>query len=271
MQLHDELTSCFEHCFSDVTFYSFDCIDSTNLFLKQQAKQRLERSFCIAQRQTSGYGQRGRSWLASDDSLLFSLLLPFSEPPVHLTGLTQLVALEIAHCLNQLLPLPVSIKWPNDLYLGHRKVAGILLEVVSFNEHECWIVIGVGMNVQRTAQSGGLFNEDKRSLPETAGMLQFGSSDAPDLTQLIVALFKRLSDLAETFHRNAFGVSLNAYQKLDYFSKGQTVIVYDSGHTNTGLYQGLTEQGEIQVLMDGVLRIYSSGSVSIRPFDADYE
>jgi BirA family biotin operon repressor/biotin-[acetyl-CoA-carboxylase] ligase len=94
--------------------------------------------------QTAGRGRQGRTWSASPgDALLFSLVV---RPPAELAPLAAAVA--VAEACEALVPAEAAIKWPNDVWLDGRKVAGILLEG---RPQEGWAVIGIGLNV-RTAR-----------------------------------------------------------------------------------------------------------------------
>lgn len=129
-----------------------DEVDSTNNFLKHyRPASRKDMVVASAEYQTAGRGQTGNIWESSrGENLLFSVLLH----PQHLEArnqfiLSQAISLAIAETLCHVVA-DVSIKWPNDIYIGNDKVAGILIEntIMGHEIEEC--VMGVGINVNQS-------------------------------------------------------------------------------------------------------------------------
>ncbi|OHE59005.1 MAG: biotin--[acetyl-CoA-carboxylase] ligase [Treponema sp. GWB1_62_6] len=101
----------------------------------------------VAERQSAGRGRAGRHWESADGGLFFSLLLPGGMPIQRyaLTGMA--VQLAVASALSALLGSRVSVRWPNDVYVGGRKIAGVLTELRGEADRVAWIAAGVGVNV----------------------------------------------------------------------------------------------------------------------------
>ena len=112
-------------------------------------------SVYLAEDQTAGRGQGGNSWHSSPGAnLTFSLLLrPDRLAVSRLFCLTQLVSLAVVRALRPLLPAsaPLSVKWPNDVYCGDRKLAGILIQNALRGEWVKTSVVGIGLNVNEAA------------------------------------------------------------------------------------------------------------------------
>lgn len=105
----------------------------------------------IADEQTAGRGRLGRTWLAAPgSSLLLSIVLRPALPPEELGRVTLLGAVALAETLAGL-GLQPGIKWPNDVQLGGRKVAGILAEAVWVGDRLGAVALGIGVNVRRDA------------------------------------------------------------------------------------------------------------------------
>lgn len=120
-------------------------IDSTNTELMRRARAgRLEPVLLVAECQTAGRGRLGRDWSSDTEALgrtlTFSLGLPLAPPDW--SGLSLAVGLSIVQALHPRLQL----KWPNDVWLDERKLAGILIETASFGT-ERYVVIGIGINI----------------------------------------------------------------------------------------------------------------------------
>jgi BirA family transcriptional regulator, biotin operon repressor / biotin---[acetyl-CoA-carboxylase] ligase len=121
-------------------------LDSTNTRAAELAADPANDGVAIlADEQTAGRGQHGRTWLAPPRaSVLLSLLL-FPPPPLRRPAiLTAWAAVAVCTTIQKLIGLPARIKWPNDILLQGRKVCGILIE------QGRGAVVGVGLNVQQT-------------------------------------------------------------------------------------------------------------------------
>src|SRR5438105_5388845 len=121
-------------------------IASTNSELMRRARAgRMEPVLLVAQQQTAGRGRLGRGWSSSaGESLTFSLGLPLA--PADWSGLSLAVGVALAESLHP----RIQLKWPNDLWLADRKLAGILIETASFGEGreaQRYAVVGVGINI----------------------------------------------------------------------------------------------------------------------------
>ncbi|MFI5245540.1 MAG: biotin--[acetyl-CoA-carboxylase] ligase [Gemmatimonadales bacterium] len=101
----------------------------------------------VADEQTAGRGRGGRSWSSAEGRGLWMTLL---ERPADATGLTVLslrLGLRAASVLDRPAGLPVRIKWPNDLYAGPQKLAGVLVEARWRDGKPDWVAIGIGVNI----------------------------------------------------------------------------------------------------------------------------
>jgi BirA family biotin operon repressor/biotin-[acetyl-CoA-carboxylase] ligase len=150
----------------------FDSIDSTNNeALDWATSEAKDLSLVIADEQTAGRGRLDRKWFTPrGTALAFSLILrPTAEEKPHLTRIIGLAALAVADALRTR-GLVSQIKWPNDVLLNGRKVAGILVESVWSGEEVDCVVIGIGMNVLKGAvPSADLLNFPATSLEESLG------------------------------------------------------------------------------------------------------
>lgn len=130
----------------------FDVIDSTNLYLKQNYQNEDNFTFVSALFQNKGKGRNVRKWQStSGDNLLFSLLIKDKNILKNYQCLSMLTATAIFKVLKSLSIENVSIKWPNDVYVNDKKICGILLEGISYDNELKAIVIGVGLNVNENS------------------------------------------------------------------------------------------------------------------------
>ncbi len=119
--------------------------DSTNTLLKQMAAEGNPPEFIYAGYQTAGRGQTGNSWESeANKNLLCSILLP---PNKNLYFLNIAVGVAMLRVIGD----DFTIKWPNDIYYGNKKVAGILVENAIIGNEIRYSIAGIGLNVNQTA------------------------------------------------------------------------------------------------------------------------
>lgn len=132
--------------------FSFSSLESTNTKLKELLLERElpEFSVVITRNQTAGRGQIGNSWESeADKNLTFSIVLYPHFVKIHKQfRITQLVTTALADVLAPLIP-GLSIKWPNDIYAGDKKLAGILIENTLTGPIISSTIVGIGLNVNQ--------------------------------------------------------------------------------------------------------------------------
>ena len=224
-------------------------IDSTNSELMRRARLgRLEPTLLVAEHQTAGRGRLGREWLSSSQSdgasLTFSLGLPFA--PTDWYGLSLAVGLSLVESLHPTLQL----KWPNDIWLQGRKLAGILIETVSVGDVR-FAVVGVGINILPRDGTGLQTAPAALTevLPETSA------------STALRAVVPRLVQTLQRFELHGFAELRSAFHARDLLY-GQTVLCSDNV---TGIARGVDANGALMVhTAQGLIKI-SSAEVSIRP------
>ncbi len=135
--------------------------DSTNAHAKDLAARGApEGTLVVAEKQTGGRGRKGRVWFSPPDGGIYaSIILRPPMPPSQVPKLTFVTAVAAAETLLHLTTLHVRIKWPNDILVNGRKVAGILTEITTDMDAVDYAVVGLGMNVNTRA-----FPDDIRNL-----------------------------------------------------------------------------------------------------------
>jgi BirA family transcriptional regulator, biotin operon repressor / biotin---[acetyl-CoA-carboxylase] ligase len=159
----------------------FDSLDSTNRYLLDEARRGApEGVVAIADRQTAGRGRRGRDWVAPPgSSLLVSVLLrpELASERTHVVSMACGVAM--ADAVERVAGFVPAMKWPNDLVVDDRKLAGILAEAEGGA-----VVVGVGVNVE--------WQEFPAELAETATACNLEAGHAVDRSALLVAFLREL-------------------------------------------------------------------------------
>ena len=224
-------------------------LDSTNRYLLDQARHGApEGTAVVADHQTAGRGRRGRSWLdRPGSSLLLSVLLRPELPHRRLHLATAAMALAACSACERETGFLPSVKWPNDVMAGERKLAGVLAET-----ELPAVVVGIGLNLEAPA------------LPGPPGVEAAGLSDVVGrsvgrealLDRLLQSLGERLGDwerVAEEYRRRCATL-------------GRTVRVQLVGETFTGEAVDLDRSGGLVVDVGGRLRTVVAGDVvHLRP------
>ncbi|MGQ0645187.1 MAG: biotin--[acetyl-CoA-carboxylase] ligase, partial [Elusimicrobiota bacterium] len=136
-------------------FFRHDVLPSTQDEAKRLALSgAAEGTLVAAERQTRGRGRLGRPWVSPPGGLWYSLVLRPSLSPGRVPALTLVAALDWARVIRRRTGLPAEVKWPNDVWIGGRKAAGVLAEMSSEADRVHWVVLGVGVNVNNPAPRG---------------------------------------------------------------------------------------------------------------------
>ena len=163
----------------------FETLDSTNNYSKLLDPNSVEEFTVIwAAKQTAGIGQQGNVWVSEPyKNLTFSLILkPSFLLLVDQWMLSMTLALAVSDCLIDLLPnREIHIKWPNDIYIGDRKVCGILISNNVSGNHISQSICGIGLNVNQTAFPDWVPN------PTSLKMLSNKEYDLPQTLESLLA------------------------------------------------------------------------------------
>lgn len=253
-------------------------IDSTNTALMQRARGGdTAPALMVALAQTAGRGRMGKAWHSRPgDSLTFSLGLPLSPPQWN--GLSLAVGVAMAQGINTLLGSDalrpaVRLKWPNDLWLGQAKLAGILVETAHVGGRR-YAVVGVGVNVcappwtppteppclADTPTTG----HGTASLPPMPPAHLQSLRPALDAAEVLQAVALPLLDSLLTFESHGFEPFRPAFAALDALH-GLPVVLSDGLE---GVAAGVTPGGELQVNTAHGLHTVTSAEVSVRPASA---
>ena len=237
----------------------YDEIESTNAEAKSLANSGApEGTVVIAESQTAGRGRLGRRWTSpAGKGLLFSALLRPELPMSEAHMLTLVAACSAAEAIESLTDVQVSIKWPNDLFIGDRKVAGILLEVAGEQDEVDWIVVGMGVNVNTE------YSELPVALRRTATSLKMATGELVDRSELLARLLLTLDGHYQRALADGFESALSAFRGRDYLLH-RTISVQTRDGAVVGQASGIDERGALLVeLPQRRMRTFHSGDVTL--------
>lgn len=211
----------------------------------------------FAERQTAGRGRFGRRWeSASHRGLWFSLLLRPALPPPLWPRLTTWAAVALAEAIEQALALPAAIKWPNDVFLGGKKVAGILAESGTDEAGEPFAVVGLGVNVNHEA---GDFPVELSGRASSLRLAAGRVIDRPAFAAaLLRALEARLPQLGDSFHEIIAAATARSVLL------GRHIQVQAGPAMLAGRAEALEPDGRLLLrASDGTLHRLSAGEVTL--------
>lgn len=206
----------------------------------------------LARHQTAGRGRAGRSWLSEPGkSLTFSLAWKFALPLPGLLGLPLAVGVALAEALDA----GVQLKWPNDLLLGGRKLAGILIESARA-EQGSWAVIGIGINLALDDAAAERIGRPLASLPQLA---------ATDRNLLMATLLGKLAETLDEFDRAGLAPFIQRWNDLHAY-RNQPVRILDNGAVlHEGQAAGIDASGRLLLdTAEGRVAVMA-GDISLRP------
>ena len=232
----------------------FEFVTSTNDYLLSMNIETAPR-VCIAEYQTAGRGRFVRSWQAPfGQSILLSYLYPCYEDVSTLTGLSLMIAVSLASVINH---PDLKIKWPNDLYLNNKKLAGILIEVRAQSHAETKVVIGIGININNNFDSN-----QKLGLDGLAASLSGVINKNLDRNKLIINLLNQLEKDLIIFKQKGLPAFLEKFEKLDYL-KGQEITLTQHQNKHTGIMMGIDSKGALLIKENDEVKSFSAGDTSL--------
>ncbi|MGL9773398.1 MAG: bifunctional biotin--[acetyl-CoA-carboxylase] ligase/biotin operon repressor BirA [Sodalis sp. (in: enterobacteria)] len=231
-------------------------IDSTNQYLIERIGTVQPGDACVAEYQAQGRGRRGRQWISPfGNNLYLSLYWRLEQGPPAADGLSLMVGIVMAEVLQRLGAEGVRVKWPNDLYLNDRKLAGILVEISGKAGDAAHVVIGVGINLAMRENAVGKIDQGWINLQE-AGI-------AIDRNALAAELTDTLRQALRQFERDGFAPFVARWQALDNFFDRPVKLLIGEREIK-GVAREIDAQGALLLEQEGKLHAYLGGEISLR-------
>ena len=232
-----------------------DTVDSTQSVAFALAERgAADRTVVVADQQLAGRGRRGRTWRApAGTSLLASIVVRPRLPQSLLSTLSLTTAVAVAEALRRVTKVDARLKWPNDVLVAGKKVAGILLESRMSGGSSVVTIIGVGINLGQ--------REFPPDLAEGATSIALETGQAPSRESVLAALLEEFDAWRVRLEGEGFGPVREAWRRLS-DTLGRLVTV----DTVTGLAADLDTDGALLIDVAGTLTRVLAGVVS--PGDA---
>jgi BirA family biotin operon repressor/biotin-[acetyl-CoA-carboxylase] ligase len=222
------------------TLHYFEKIDSTNIKAYELALQGArEGEVLVAESQTKGRGRLGRQWLSPPSkNLCLSIILRPNIPPHQASLVTLMAAVATAGAIQKFSGLHPKIKWPNDILIGGRKIAGLLNEIHSEMDRIHFVILGIGVNLN---MDESMFPKDIRSV---ATSLNREMGQTVSRKVFLKALLEELETWYETFLEKGGSVILDAWKDWAQI-EGKQVKVTSFGVALTGKSIGVDSDGAL--------------------------
>lgn len=213
--------------------------------------------YVLAERQTSGRGRRGRSWVSPfGENIYYSLVLRIDGGMRQLEGMSLAVGLALLQVVRDCGVSSAGLKWPNDVLVGERKLAGILLELSGDPADVCHVVIGIGLNVNMLAAEVRAIGQ-----PWTSMRMELGRQ--LDRNELVCALNQQLSHYLDIQLRHGFAALQDEWQRSHLWQL-RPVALTAGGEPVEGVVLGVDQSGAVRMQVEGIERVFSGGELSLR-------
>lgn len=225
-------------------FYSihrYKRITSTNNVAKSLAEEGApEGTVVIAESQSEGRGRLGRIWVSPPrDGLYLSIVLKPAIPIAEMWQIGYVAAVAVAEAINEISELDARVKWPNDIIVNGRKVAGILVEVDNCGgTHEPAVIIGIGININMKE-----FPED---VADKATSLAIECSKEFDVDNMESCLLSSMHKWYSIYQDEGFDPIFNRLLELDCVI-GQQVTIQTPNGVVTGKAISINKDGNLIV------------------------
>ena len=248
----------------DCELFLFEKTDSTN----QQALIKVKQGHslplaCFADEQTHGRGRRGKVWVSPPGSSIYmSLAWSFNLPISELGALSLVMGVAVARVLKGAGLEQVGLKWPNDVLVDGKKIAGILIETAQLTTKTATTIIGIGLNFKLPRDMVEIPDQpwtDVVSLLDKAG----GEVGREQLAgQLLQACMLVCENFAVEKHQ-----LLLEYQQFDICAQQPVSVFLENDLVLQGVVLGVEASGEIRILIDGEECLFNSANISMRKMD----
>jgi len=213
-------------------------------------------SVCMAEYQSGGRGRRGRKWLSPYGSTIsLSLLWRFEQGTAALGGLSLAVAVALMRTVTQLGLRGAGIKWPNDILVDGRKLAGILIDVGGESSGPCYVVIGIGLNYRLPQAAAAEIAQPWTDLWQHDIGVGRNEVAAVLLTHLL-GVIEEYEDATITGFREE-------WSRWD-LTRDRDVVILNGDKRIQGIARGIDENGFLLLEQQREIRRFAAGEVSLR-------
>jgi len=251
-----EANKCITTITPEVEVHSL--IDSTNDYLMRRLPNHLKQGqVCIAEYQSAGRGRRGRQWISPFGSQIYISMYWYLEQGLSAAmGLSLVTALAVSDTVLAVSGIQVQLKWPNDIYIGGVKLAGILIDLEGQALEPSHSVIGIGLNVDIPEQAAQMIDQRWTDL-------QSHSKSKIDRNALSAKLISSLHKRLLQHQNEGLTAMLDEWHAHDVYLNKRVKLLTGERVTK-GVCRGINNQGALLLEVDGTVKPIYGGEVSLR-------
>ena len=239
--------------------HNFKTLPSTNTYALDKLADLAHGDVIVAEEQTAGRGRQGRQWQSqSGKNLAFSIVFKEELKAEDLHAYSQMTSLALFDTLNDAGMKDVWIKWPNDLYLGKAKIAGMLCET-SFSGQACdGLIVGLGLNVNSTLDDfSGL------GVPATSMIIESSDDEPYKLNEVLSYFLSKFNFYYQKYLNDDFFIAHHLWVVRTELI-GKNVYLLDGERRIEGKVDSFKEDGTLILSREGKLEAYRCGDLSLR-------
>jgi BirA family transcriptional regulator, biotin operon repressor / biotin---[acetyl-CoA-carboxylase] ligase len=222
----------------------FETLDSTNIRAKTLLKEDARHgTVVIAEEQTAGRGRVGRAWNSEKGkNLTFSAIIQPTMPSNKYGILSLLAGVAIAEAVQKVTQLAPQCKWPNDVYIGSKKVCGILCEAVFTGGKPPAVVIGIGINVNQ--------NEFSPELQKIATSIFIETGKQFNRFEILGSILQSMEHWLNILEAGDTATIISTWRTFSYL-KGREITIDHFGRLTKGIAGDICDDGGMMVHADG--------------------
>ncbi len=210
----------------------------------------------IAECQTAGRGRRGRKWISPFGAHLYLSMYWQLDGAQAAMGLSLAMGLAVREAILKVTGVETQLKWPNDVMVDGKKIAGILVELEGQPDGPCHVVVGVGLNVKMP-------EEQARDITQPWTDLSLETKEPVDRNLLSAELIRSFHQWMTRYEDLGFKAMAGMWNDYNAY-QGKPVKLAVGANVYQGVCLGVDEQGGVMITSDGTTKVYYGGEISLR-------
>lgn len=233
-------------------------INSTNQYLIDRIDTINKGTVCISEYQKNGRGRYGKKWISPfGTNIYLSIYWNFKETCIQSSiGISIVCGIGLARVLKKHGVKNIKIKWPNDIYLNEKKLAGILVEIIQKNNSNFKkIIIGIGLNLNMQLNNKKIINQKWINLEEIGISI--------DRNYLVAVIIDEIQNILLEFEKNGLSSFIKEWLNLDIYLNKPIRLIFEN-HCIYGISRGINKIGALLLERDSLISSWLNGKISVR-------
>lgn len=236
----------------------FPELDSTNTFAKENISSLNTGDVIFTEKQTAGKGRHGKTWEApKGKNLTFSIVLKDLSSSTNTFTYIQTASLAIHETLTQCGLSEQWIKWPNDVYVADRKIAGILCEALPSKE-STELIIGIGININSTEKDFSPF-----PIKPTSLLIETEDQEPYSLKEVLTCVLNNFSKYSKLLEKDLIEFIHHSWCEKTKLI-GKEVKLIQAEQTHQGIIHSFLPDGTIKLKQENSIKDFNSVELSLR-------